>query len=90
MIVSYVGYKAVYKEESCLVCGLKQSKSLSIGQIKKYLSVEECNKASQLEYYCQNKDRFKYPRREPEFEKSRNHRMLITKDELKKVIKKRQ
>jgi ribosomal protein L37E len=77
------GYKAVFKNNVCLVCGFGTWTELTERQKKKYSSVEQLNKLSQLRYYLEKPKKFKYPKRESEFEKSPDYKILITKEELK-------
>lgn len=77
------GYNAVLKDNCCLVCGFFTGTELTERQMKKHISFEQKIKSLQLEYYQKKRNRFIYPKREPEFQKSRNYKLLITKEELK-------
>lgn len=83
------GYKAVNQDGKCLVCKMYgYKKVLNERDKKKYANIEEWYKDGQLEYYLDyNHNKYKYPRRENEFEKLPNHKLLFTKEELKEFTK---
>jgi len=83
------GYKAVNQDGKCLVCKMYgYKKVLHERDKKKYANVEEWYKDVQLEYHLDYKhNKYKYPRRENEFEKVPNHKLLFTKEELKEFTK---
>ena len=81
------GYKAVFEHNLCLVCKLPTHVEMTERIKKHYSSVDEINKSFQLQYYKDHKNRFKYPRREREFEKSSYYKILITEKELEEYIK---
>lgn len=84
------GYKAINQDGKCLVCKMYgYEKVLHERDKKKYANIEEWYKDGQLEYYLDYKNnKYKYPRRENEFEKLPNHKLLFTKEELKEFTKK--
>lgn len=79
------GYRAIYNENSCLVCGISgYNRELNERMKKYYLTIDEWYKKQQLDYHSGYSE-FKYPRRENEFEKSKNYIMLFTDEELKNI-----
>lgn len=84
------GYKAINQNGKCLVCKMYgYKKVLHERDKKKYAKIEEWYKDGQLEYYLDyNHNEYKYPRRENEFEKLQNHKLLFTKEELEEFTKK--
>jgi hypothetical protein len=84
------GYKAINQDGKCLVCKMYGNKEVLHERYeKKYANIEEWYKDGQLEYYLDYKhNKYKYPRRENEFEKLPNHKLLFTKEELKEFTKK--
>lgn len=84
------GYQAINQDGKCLVCKMYGNKEVLHERYeKKYANIEEWYKDGQLEYYLDYKhNKYKYPRRENEFEKLPNHKLLFTKEELKEFTKK--
>jgi hypothetical protein len=79
------GYLAIYHENSCLVCGISgYNRVLDERMKKKYKTINEFYKKVQLEYYSEDRE-FEYPRRENEFEKSKNYIKFFTQEELQAV-----
>ncbi|MBB6370713.1 hypothetical protein [Chryseobacterium shigense] len=78
------GYIAKSKNQPCFVCGERylHDSDLSERMKQKYSSAFEINKSSQIHYCLQTQKKYRYPKREKEFIKDHQHKILFSKDEL--------
>lgn len=81
------GHKSIYNQNLCLVCGYAgYGRELTERMKKTYSHINEFYRKLQFKYYLELNNKFKYPKRENEFEKSKDYRKLITEKELEEYI----
>lgn len=83
------GYRAKNKNKDCLVCGERYLKDddLSERMKLKYTSMSEINKSAQIRYHLQAQAKYRYPKREEEFTRDHQYKILFSKEELQEKQK---